>query len=165
MPGDELLEIVDTSRVWVFANLPVELVHQFKTGDRGVIVPKGREPIEAVLVYISPIADKTTLSVRLRFDVENFDGGLKPNEYVEVNLIEEAAIALTIPRSAVTIIDGVQGVFVQQEDGYVFVPTTVGRESDDWVEVLEGVSAGQQVVTKGVFDLKNAMLRESIQGE
>jgi hypothetical protein len=42
---------------------------------------------------------------------------------------------------------------------------TIGKESDDWVEVLEGVSAGQQVVTKGVFDLKNAMLKESIQGE
>lgn len=165
IPGDELLEIVDTSRVWVFANLPIELVHQFNTGDRGVIFPKGRKPIEAVLAYISPVADKKTLSVRLRFDVENSNGVLKPNEYVEVNLMDEPAVALTIPRSAVTLIDGVQGVFVQQEDGYVFVSMTVGKESDDWVEVLEGVSAGQQVVTKGVFDLKNAMLKESIQGE
>jgi len=165
IPGDELLEIVDTSRVWVFANLPVELVRQFNTGDRGVIVPKGRNTIEAVLAYISPVADKKTLSVRLRFDVENSDGELRPNEYVEVNLMDEPAVALTIPRSAVTLIDGVQGVFVQQEDGYVFVPMTVGKESDEWVEVLEGVSAGQQVVTKGVFDLKNVMLKESIQGE
>ncbi|MDX1411643.1 MAG: hypothetical protein R3351_05765, partial [Nitrospirales bacterium] len=127
--------------------------------------PKGREPIEAVLAYISPLADKKTLSVRLRFDVENSQGVLKPNEYVEVNLMDEPTVALTIPRSALTLIDGVPGVFVQQKNGYVFVPTTVGKEGDDWVEVLEGVSAGQHVVTKGVFDLKNAMLKESIQGE
>ena len=165
IPGDELMEIVDTTRVWVFANLPVELVGQFDIGDRGVIVPKGRESIEAVLAYISPIADKQTLSVRLRFDVENSAGVLKPNEYVEVNLMDAPAVALTIPRSALTLIDGVPGVFVQQQDGYVFVATSVGKESDDWVEVLEGVSAGQHVVTKGVFDLKNAMLKESIQGE
>ncbi len=165
IPGDELMEIVDTSRVWVFANLPVELVGQFNTGDRGVIIPKGREPIEAVLDYISPLADKKTLSVRLRFDVENSQGVLKPNEYVEVNLMDEPTVALTIPRSALTLIDGVPGVFVQQQYGYVFVPTTVGKEGDDWVEVLQGVSAGQHVVTKGVFDLKNAMLKESIQGE
>ena len=165
IPGDELMEIVDTSRVWVFANLPVELVGQFHAGDRGVIVAKGREPIEAVLAYVSPVADKKTLTVRLRFDVENSEGALKPNEYVEVNLMDEPALVLTIPRSALTLIDGVPGVFVQQKDGYIFVPTTVGKESDDWVEVLEGVSAGQHVVTKGVFDLKNAMLKESIQGE
>jgi len=79
--------------------------------------------------------------------------------------MDEPAVALTIPRSALTLIDGVSGVFVQQKDGYVFVPTTVGKESDDWFEVVEGVSAGEHVVTKGVFDLKNAMLKESIQGD
>ena len=165
MPGNELLKIVDTSEVWVFANFPVEHVSRFKKGDHGTIFPKGREPIEAVLAYISPIADKATLTVRLRFDVDNKEGLLTPHEYVNVQLREEAAMVMTVPRSAVTMIDGVQGIFVQQEDGYVFVPIKVGREGDDWVEVVEGVSEGQQVVTKGVFDLKNAMLKESIQGE
>ena len=165
IPGDELLQIIDISEVWVFANLPVEQVRRFKVGDRGVIAPKGRASIEAVLGYIAPIADKATLTVRLRFDVENKEGVLKPNEYVEVRLMEEAAVAVTIPRSAVTMIDGVQGVFIQREDGYVFVPIEVGREGDDWVEVVDGLITGQHVVIKGVFDLKNAMLKESIQGD
>lgn len=165
MPGDELLKIVDTSHVWVFANFPVEHVARFKKGDRGTIFPKGREPIEAVLAYIAPIADKATLTVQLRFDVENKDGLLKPHEYVNVKLMEEAVRVMLVPRSAVTMIDGVQGVFVQRGDGYAFVPIKVGREGDDWMEVVEGVVKDQQVVTKGVFDLKNAMLKESIQGE
>ena len=165
IPGDELLQIIDISEVWVFANLPVEQVRRFKVGDRGVIAPKGRASIEAVLGYIAPIADKATLTVRLRFDVENKEGVLKPNEYVEVRLMEEAAVTMTIPRSAVTMIDGVQGAFVQGEDGFVFVPIKVGREGDDWVEVVDGLTTGQHVVIKGVFDLKNALLKDSIQGE
>ena len=165
IPGDELLQIIDISEVWVFANLPVEQVRRFKIGDRGIIAPKGREPIEAVLGYISPIADKATLTIRLRFDVENKEGELKPNEYVEVRLMEEAAVAVTIPRSAVTMIDGAQGAFVQGEDGFVFAPIKVGREGDDWVEVVDGLTTGQQVVIKGVFDLKNSMLKDSIQGD
>ena len=165
IPGDELLQIIDISEVWVFANLPVEQVRRFKVGDRGVIAPKGRAPIEAVLGYIAPIADKATLTVRLRFDVKNKEGMLKPNEYVEVRLMEEASVAVTIPRSAVTMIEGVQGAFVQEEDGYVFDSIEIGREGDDWVEVVDGLTTGQQVVTEGVFDLKNAMLKDSIQGD
>ena len=165
LPGDELFQIVDTSQVWVFANLPVEQVRRFKVGDRGIILPKNRSPIEAVLTYISPVADKATLTIRLRFDVDNYQGVLKPHEYVEVKLMEKASLVLAIPNSAITMVDGTRGVFIQREDGYTYVPVEIGREGEGWVEVLDGVIGGERVVTKGVFDLKNALLEESIQGE
>ena len=41
-PGNELFEVVDTSRVWVFASLPIEQARKFKEGDMGTITPKGR---------------------------------------------------------------------------------------------------------------------------
>lgn len=164
-PEQELFQIVDTSQVWVFANLPVEQVARFKTGDKGTIVPKGREPIQATLGYIAPIADKATLTVRLRFDVSNPQGQLKPNEYVEVRLEEAAVSILAIPVSAPTLVEGERGVFVKREGGYVFVPVQLGRESDGWIEVQGGLSIGEEVVVHGVFDLKNALLKETLQGE
>ena len=164
-PGDELLELVDVSHVWIFANLPVEQARQFKTGDRATIIAKGRPPISALLAYMAPVADKATLTLRLRFDVANPKGILKPNEYVEVRLSEETALMLTIPLTAPTIVEGVRGVFIHQEQGFTFVPIELGREGDGWVEVTNGIQAGDQVVTAGVFDLKNALLKQSIEGE
>jgi len=163
--GDHLFEVVNTRQVWVFANLPIEQAQRFKEGDRGTIVAKGREPIEAPLTYISPVADKATLTIQLRFDVDNHQGFLKPNEYVEVRLEEGASSILAIPVTAPTLVDGVQGVFVKHTNDYTFTPVKLGQESDGWIEVTKGLTTGDEVVIEGVFDLKNSLLKDSIQGD
>lgn len=163
--GDELFEIVDTSRVWVFANLPIEHARRFQEGDQGQVLPRGGEPITARLAYIAPVADATTRTIRMRFDVENPTGRLKPNEYVDVQLIDQQQAVLSIPQSALTMVDGVRGVFVQREAGYDFVVIETGQEGGGLVEVTGGLKLGEHVVTEGVFDLKNAMMKTSIQGE
>ncbi len=163
--GDELFEIVDTSRVWVFANLPIEQARRFQKGDQGQIIPRGGDPVTARLSYIAPVADATTRTIRVRFDVDNPKGRLKPNEYVEVRLIDQQKPALSIPLSALTMLDGVRGVFVQRDTGYDFVFIETGQEGGGLVEVKRGLKLGEQVVTEGVFDLKNAIMKTSIQGE
>ena len=163
--GDHLFEVVNTRQVWVFANLPIEQAQRFKEGDRGTIVAKGREPIEAPLTYISPVADKATLTIQLRFDVDNHQGFLKPNEYVEVRLEEGASSILAIPVTAPTLVDGVQGVFVKHTNDYTFTPVKLGQESDGWIEVTKGLTTGDEVVIEGVFDLKNSLLKDSIPGD
>lgn len=163
--GDQLFEIVDTRQVWVFANLPIEQAQRFKKGDRGTVVAKGREPIEAPLAYIAPVADKATLTIQLRFDVDNRQGLLKPNEYVEVRLEEGSSFILAIPVTAPTMVEGVRGVFVKDDTGYRFTSVTLGQESDGWIEVTEGLTTGDEVVIEGVFDLKNALLKNSIAGD
>jgi cobalt-zinc-cadmium efflux system membrane fusion protein len=163
--GDQLFEVVDVRQVWVFANLPIEQAQRFKEGDRGTILAKGREPIEAPLAYISPVADKATLTIQLRFDVDNRKGLLKPHEYIEVRLEEGSASILAIPVTAPTLVEGVRGVFVKDANGYRFTSVTLGQESDGWIEVIEGLTTGDQVVVEGVFDLKNSLLKDSIAGE
>ena len=163
--GDELFEIVDTSRVWVFANLPIEQARRFQEGDQGQIIPRGGDPVTARLAYIAPVADATTRTIRVRFDVDNPKGRLKPNEYVEVRLIDQQQAVLSIPLSALTMLDGVRGVFVQRDTGYDFVFIETGQEGGGLVEVKQGLKSGEHVVTEGVFDLKNAIMKTSIQGE
>lgn len=163
--GDQLFEVVDTRQVWVFANLPIEQAQRFKEGDRGTILAKGRKPIEAPLSYISPVADKATLTIQFRFDVDNQQGSLKPHEYIEVRLEEGEAPILAIPVTAPTLIEGTRGVFVKDGIDFAFLPVTFGQESDGWLAVTEGLSSGDEVVVEGVFDLKNAMLKHSIEGE
>lgn len=161
-PGTDLLEVVDTSRVWVFANLPIEQARRFKEGDIGTIVPKGGAPITAPLTYVAPVADDRTRTVRVRFEVANTGGGLKPNEYVEVRLALEGTAVLAVPMSALTTVGESRGVFAQHGPGFVFRPIEGGREGSGWLEVRSGVTAGEVIVIEGVFDLKNLLLKETI---
>lgn len=161
-PGQELFEVVDTSRVWVFANLPIEQARKFKEGETGTITPKGGEAVTAPLTYIAPIADETTRTIRVRFEVANQRGQLKPREYVDVTLTLSGSPTVAIQVSAVTTVDKVRGVFIERASAYAFVPIEVGREGGGWVEVRKGVKEDDRVVTEGVFDLKNVLLKTHI---
>jgi cobalt-zinc-cadmium efflux system membrane fusion protein len=161
-PGNELFEVVDTSRVWVFANLPIEQARKFKEGDMGTIIPKGGEAITAPLTYLAPVADETTRTIRVRFEVANPRGQLKPREYVDVSLTLPGLPVVAVPASAVTTVEKVHGVFLAGESGYTFAPIDAGREGGGWVEIRQGMKAGDRVVTEGVFDLKNVLLKEHI---
>jgi cobalt-zinc-cadmium efflux system membrane fusion protein len=162
-PGNELFEVVDTSRVWVFASLPIEQARKFKEGDTGTITPKGGGPVSAPLTYVAPIADETTRTIQVRFEVANSRGQLKPREYVDVMMSLSGSPTLTVPTSAVTITDKLRGVFVAGDSGFTFVPIEIGREGGGWVEVTQGLKAGDRIVTEGVFDLKNVLLKEHIE--
>ena len=161
-PGDELFEVVDTSRVWVFANLPIEQARKLKEGDSGTITPKGGEAIVAPLTYLAPVADETTRTIRVRFEVANLKGELKPREYVEVALGWSGSPVLTVPLAAITTIEKTRGLFLETEGGFVFVPIDAGREGGGWIEIRRGVKQGDRIVIDGVFDLKNVLLKEHI---
>jgi len=67
---------------------------------------------------------------------------------------------LVVPSAAVTQIANHDVVFVQEPDGeYAVHPVTLGRSAEGKVEVLEGLRAGEQVVTSGVFTLKSVVLK------
>jgi cobalt-zinc-cadmium efflux system membrane fusion protein len=161
-PGIELFEVVDTSRVWVFASLPIEQARRFKEGDMGTIIPKGGEPVTAPLTYLAPVADEATRTIRVRFEVANQHGRLKPREYVEVQLTIASPPTLAVPETAVTMVENVRGVFVQRENGYAFVPLDTGREGGGWIEVRKGLTEGERIVIDGTLDLKAVLLKEHI---
>ncbi len=162
-PEKELFEVVDTTHVWVFAHLPIEQASRLKPGDPGTIVRKGGDTVPTVLRDISPVADNTTRTIRVRFDVPNPEQRLKPNEYVEVQLTKDSTALLAIPATAITLIQKTRGAFVLRDNGYTFLPLEVGREEGAWAEVRKGLSEGDKVVTSGVFDLKSLLLKEAIQ--
>lgn len=116
----------------------------------------------APLTYLSPVADETTRTIQVRFEVANPRGRLKPREYVDVTLTLPGPSTLAVPVSAVTTVDKIRGVFIEQKSGYTFIPIEVGREGGGWVEVRSGVKEGDRVVIEGVFDLKNVLLKEHI---
>ena len=163
----KLFTVADLSAVWVVGNVPEKDV-QFIRKDQKVDVIVSAYPhaiIPGTITYLGDVLDPATRTMRLRVTVLNPDLLLKPEMFATV-LVYAALIpdALTVPIAAVQ--NGLNGkmVFVRRGTSDFEVRTVkVGSEQGEVVTVLEGVSAGEQVVTKGSFVLKSEMERHKIE--
>ena len=163
----KLFTVADLSDVWVVGNVPEKDV-QFIRKDQKVNVIVSAYPhaiVPGTITYIGDVLDPATRTMRLRVTVLNPDRLLKPEMFATV--LVYAAVdqdGLTVPLAAVQ--NGPTGtmVFVQRGTNDFEVRTVkLGNEQGEVVTVLEGVSAGEQVVTKGSFVLKSEMERHKIE--
>jgi len=156
MPGELLFRIADLSAVWLLAEV-------FEQDIGGV------HPNQAVQVHINAYPDQLfsgkvefiyptlateTRTVKVRVELPNAEGLLKPGLYGSVTLaaLEDRDERLAVPDSAVIDSGARQVVLVQRGEGR-FEPHVVklGRQADGYWEVLEGLDAGDQVVTRANF--------------
>lgn len=163
----KLFTVADLSAVWVVGNVPEKDV-QYIRKEQKVNVIVSAYPhalLPGTITYIGDVLDPATRTMRLRVTVLNPDRLLKPEMFATV-LVYAAATpdALTVPIAAVQ--NGPTGkiVFVQRGVNDFEVQTVkLGSEQGEVVTVLDGVSAGEQVVTKGSFVLKSEMERHKIE--
>jgi len=163
----KLFTVADLSDVWVVGNVPEKDV-QFIRKDQKVDVIVSAYPhaiVPGTITYIGDVLDPATRTMRLRVTVLNHDRLLKPEMFATVRVYAvPTPDALTVPLAAVQ--NGPTGkmVFVQRGTNDFEVRTVkVGSEQGEVVTVLEGVSAGEQVVTKGSFVLKSELERHKIE--
>ena len=163
----KLFTVADLSAVWVVGNVPEKDV-QYIRKDQKVNVIVSAYPHAVFLgtiTYVGDVLDSATRTMRLRVTVSNPDRLLKPEMFAAVRVYAaETPDALTLPLAAVQ--NGPTGkiVFVQRGTNDFDVRTIkVGSERGEVVTVLDGVSEGEQVVTKGSFVLKSEMERHKIE--
>ncbi len=101
---------------------------------------------------LDPVLDSATRSIRVRARVENPEGLLKPEMYVNLYFKTGLGEALTIPEEAVLHTGEQTLVFVAQGEGY-FEPRKVilGTKVGNFYEVKEGLRAGEPIVVSGNF--------------
>ncbi len=167
-PGMQLLEISDLSRVWVYADLYEGDLPFVKLGQRAsVTLPyAGEEPRWAKVTYLYPYVDAKTRTVKARLEFANPDLSLRPEMYVNVEIqTDPRRNVLSVPAEAVLNSGGRKTVFVALDEGK-FEPRVVktGVQGDDgMLEIVEGVSAGELVVTSAQFMFDSeSRLREAI---
>jgi cobalt-zinc-cadmium efflux system membrane fusion protein len=163
----KLFTVADLSDVWVVGNVPEKDV-EFIRKDLKVNVIVFAYPhaiVPGTITYIGDVLDPATRTMRLRVTVLNPDRLLKPEMFATVLVYASPTPdALTVPLEAVQ--SGPTGtmVFVQRgTNDFEARMVKVGSEQGEVVTVLEGVSAGEQVVTKGSFVLKSEMERHKIE--
>jgi Cu(I)/Ag(I) efflux system membrane fusion protein len=155
MPGEMLYQIADLSSVWVVAEVAEQDIGSVKAGSVAQvnIAAYPDKHFEGKVDFIYPTLDTATRTVQVRVELANPNGLLKPSMFANMELaVSHGGKVLTVPASAVIDSGTRQVVLVQLAQGH-FEPRTVklGSRSENYVEVLEGIAEGEQVVTSANF--------------
>ncbi len=152
--GETLLTIADLSRVWVEAEVfeaDLEFVHDGMPAVIRLPYLPGRR-FEGVVEYVYPYVEPVSRTGRLRLTLDNPDGTLKPGMYASVSLEIALGERLSVPAEAVIVAGEARIVFVDLGDGRLNpVRIQTGRSAQGYVEVIDGLAAGDRVVTSGNF--------------
>jgi len=96
--------------------------------------------------------DPDSRTVRVRTEVPNADGRLKPDMFANVEITTDVASnAISVLQSAVLDDGGKSFVFVAEDNGYKKRQVQTGIKTGDRVEIVDGVKAGDRVVIKGNY--------------
>ncbi len=153
-PEMELYTIVDLSNIWVLADIyeyEVPLIQLGQTARMTLAYYPGKT-FQGKVTYISPEMDKSTRTLKARIDFANPSLQLKPDMYANVELEVDFGKKLAVSQNAVLDSGTSKTVFVARENGY-FEPrqVTLGPKVNDQLIVLEGLKAGEKIVTSGNF--------------
>ncbi|MNS91078.1 Cation efflux system protein CusB precursor [compost metagenome] len=153
-PGTTLFRLADLSRIWVIAEVPEGQARAIAAGQAVKVLPTGTtEPLAGKIDTVLPDINPATRTIKVRIVLPNqgrqllpgmfvtarFDGG----EQKEVLMIPLESVIRTGRRSIVMVDAGTAG--------FMATDIKTGREAAGMVEVLEGLQAGQKVVTSGQF--------------
>jgi len=149
-----LFKIIDISSVWIDANVFEKDLERVRLGQEvQVTVPafSGATFLGRVIL-VSSVVDPDTRSVKVRTEVPNRSGNLKPDMFANVAIITDVnRSAISIPQSALLDDGGQKVVFVTTDSGYEKRVVSAGIESNDRVEIRDGLKAGDKVVVKGNY--------------
>jgi membrane fusion protein, copper/silver efflux system len=154
--GDELYRIADHSHVWVIADVAEADLAALRLGTRATVMFRAdpSRPVAGQLTFIYPELRSQTRTARVRIEVPNPDGRLKVDMYADVvfHADAEERPLLAVPVSAVIDSGSRQVALVARGEGR-FEPRQVklGRRGDGYVEVQEGLTKGEEVVTSATF--------------
>jgi Cu(I)/Ag(I) efflux system membrane fusion protein len=154
MPGMNLYRIADLSRVWVEVEVFEKDLSLLELGQHAVITFEaypGRV-FEGLAKYVYPTIDAATRTGRVRLELDNPGGMLKPGMYAQVLLHLVPRQAVVVPRTAVLRTGERALVFVRAADG-TLVPREVGAglAVGNDVEITAGLVVGEVVVASASF--------------
>jgi len=154
MAGEVAYVLADLSRVWlegeVFEqDLPEVHLGQMVTAEFTALPGEKRE---GRITYIYPTLNLETRTARVRVELANPGLRLMPGMYATFLFTATTPAVLSVPRSAVLMTGKRSLVFVRDGSGSL-IPreVTPGRISDDRIQVIAGLSAGETVVSSATF--------------
>jgi membrane fusion protein (multidrug efflux system) len=170
-PGTTLTVLESTESVYVDFRLPQQHLDVLRQGMtvRASLEKSGAKASEGSISAIEPAVDAVTRAVKVRAELPNSNGSLRPGMFVNVEVVlPDKRRVVAIPSTAVVHAAYGDSVFCAEPKkdapaAKADKPVKLARQQfvrlgdvrGDFVAVLDGVSAGQEVVTSGAFKLRN----------
>lgn len=149
-----LMTIADLSSVWVTSDVPETAIRLIKNGEpvRIELAAYPQETFRGRVTLIGDTVDAQTRTVKVRAELTNPDGRLKPEMFGKIQLAEQTESRPTVPASAVIAADGRSYVWRENGPGaFEKVAVTTGVQVDGRIAILEGLTARDRVVVDGVM--------------
>ena len=154
MPGEKLFDVVDLSIVWILADIYEHNIFLVKPGQSAKITLSYSPDKEffSRIDYIYPTISTATRTVKVRFEIPNYSGQLKPQMFTNIEIKIDLGKKLAIPDDAVIDTGTRQIVYVDKGDGY-FEPREVklGVRAEGLSEIIMGLKAGEKVAASATF--------------
>jgi Cu(I)/Ag(I) efflux system membrane fusion protein len=154
-PGDMLYRIADLSTVWVLADVFEQDLGLVRLGqDARITVPAYPDrTFTGKVAFIYPTINRETRTARVRIELPNPDLILKGDMYATAEIAAPvAASVVAVPDSAVLDSGARQVVLVERGEGrFEPRPVKLGQKAGGYVEIREGVTAGEKVVVGANF--------------
>ena len=152
--GEPLFEIANLDRLWIQADVYESELQFIRMGAPTTTtlshIP-GRTWTGRV-TFIAPTVDPMTRTVKVRTELDNADGAVKPDMFGDVVIQQPERRVIVVPDSAVLQTGTRSVVFIVRGDG-TFEPReiTTGTKEEQSYEVRSGLAAGEKVVTQANF--------------
>ena len=149
-----LMTIADLSYVWVSSEVPETSIRLIKIGE-SVKIELAAYPGETFrgrVALISDMVDPQTRTVKVRAELRNPDGRLKPEMFGNIQLAEQTEMRPTVAAGAIIATYGKTMVWREIAKGsFEKVAVTTGTQIGDRVAILSGLKAGDRIVVDGVM--------------
>jgi Cu(I)/Ag(I) efflux system membrane fusion protein len=160
--GDKLVSVLDLSSLWVWAEFYENEIGLLKTGQTiDVSLPAfPNQTFQGKIAVINPMIDAAKRTSRVRIDIPNPKGQLRPGMYANVEVKIDDGEGLTIPVQAALPTGERMLVFLDRGEGkllprYVQVgrsfTTFDGKEQGSYYQVLQGLQEGDRIVSSANF--------------
>lgn len=164
--GSPLFTVSRLETLSLTLQLPEEALAAAKVGARVRFTAAAypERSFEGTVQRVAPALDTLTRTIEVVARVENLDGALRPEMYVDAELLgTDGAPVLAVPADAVQLLDGETVVILgnRRGDGLRIeaVPVRTGRRTAGAVEIVAGLEAGQTVIVQGAATAKAEILR------
>lgn len=153
--GDVLFRIADLSTVWVLADVPEYDLVNVRVGQSATIRVRSLpgQTFQGRVALIYPQVDSQTRSTKVRIEIANPDGALRPDMYTDVEIAASASRPVVVVPDSAVIDTGTRQVVILDKGEGRFEPREVkiGLQGGGLTEIRNGVATGDRVVVAANF--------------
>ncbi len=156
--GDPVYRVTSLDPLVAYLFVPEREFRQIKAGQpvQISIDALASEPVSATVTRISPIVDPNTGTFKITIELRGAEQSIKPGMFGRMNIIyDEHKNVLQVPRSAIIERAESQSIFVEEDGVGIRKEVQTGFSSNGMVEITDGLSDGERVITVGQIGLKN----------